>query len=398
MLTKNIYILYPAGYSGSYLNWAINISDKDLCNTTVKDPVNKSSTTQFGGVGTSHNHVRIPTHQDVYHHLSWVAYNQPTDKKIYIINDHTDHQHVYHSIRCIMQSDPSGVFVIIHNNSDADIDAYGTINCITKWPTFGEARLQLLDSDPRENQFSWVESNKNYRNFIVKNYSSFFLHMEKPNYIALANEVRKAANWYQVRNKLQPHEVNESTYVSDFSLENRIFDLSCLDIASDYFPQWLENFMNNSKVSDVYNCDYVTNYHNNYIDAQPNLKWFDAIRKWEDTGELSPYLTSHCGIEAHVILRIFKNSNRHLLDATQQSNWINFYARIKDPSWPMILDEHDFYKLPKWIQDEILNQHGWQLTIKEAPDNAILHLDWENISTEEINQVYQSTKQKNILI
>lgn len=392
MLTKNIYILYPAGYSGSYLNWAINISDKDLYSTTVKSPINTSTSDQFGGAGTSHNHVRVPTHQDVYHHLSWVAYNQPSDKKIYIINDHTPH--VYSSIRYITQSDPTGVFVIIHNNSDPDTDAYGTINCITKWPTFGEARLQLLSADPREENFSWYESSRAYRNFIVKNLSTFFLHMDKPDYDALTNEVNKAANWYQVRNRLQPHEVNTSTYVTDFSLTNRIFDISCADIASNYFPQWLENFMHNSKVSDSYDCEYLANYQEHYINAQPNLKWIDAINEWESTGVLNDYLTSHCGIEAHVIARIFKNSNKHMLTREQQVDWLNFYIKAKDPSWPMINDEHEFYTLPKWIQDEIVYQHRYQLNIPSAPNKDILHLDWESLSTEEINQVYQSTKQK----
>lgn len=392
MLTKNIYILYPAGYSGSYLNWAVTISDKDLYHDTVKNPINTSTTSQFGRSGTSHKHVRIPTHQDVMQHLSWIAYNRPLGKRVYIINEGSPY--VYNSIRGLMQSDPTGVCVIVHNNSDLDVDAYGTINCITKWPTFGEAKLPLLSIDPREEKFNWHESSRTYRNFIVKNRSTFFVHMEKPDYNALTSEVQKAENWYQVRNKLQPHEVNELTYVTDFTLDNRVFDISCADIASTYFPKWLENFMRNSGVSDSYNCDYVTNYQEHYINAQPNLKWTDAINEWEATGVLSDYLTSHCGIEAHVITRIFKNSNRHMLTPEQRFNWLNCYTRVKDPLWPMIFDEHDFYTLPKWIQDEIVHQHGYQLNVTSAPNTDILHLDWESLRTEEINQVYQDTKQK----
>ena len=390
MLTKNIYILYPAGYSGSYINWAINISDKDLHSSTVKSPVNESTSAQFGGQGTAHNHVRIPTHQGIYHHLSWIIYNRPTDKKIYVINEGSGH--VYSSISWIMQSDPDGVFIIVHNNNDPDIDAYGTINCITKWPTYGAA--MIYQHPLVEEKFSWTESTRTYRNFIVKNHSNFFRHMEKPNYNALAHQVSRSSEWYKIRNNLQPHEVNELTYVTDFSLDNRIFDISCHDVASDYFPQWLENFMSNSRVSDAYDCDYVTNYQDNYVKSQQNLKWFDSIREWEDTGKLNSYLSSHCGIEAHVIMRIFKNSNRHLLSEVQQSTWINFYYKIKDPSWPSIYDEHDFYTLPKQIQDEILQQFSYKFNVLDSPDTAILQLDWESASTEEINQVYQNTKQK----
>ena len=388
MLTKNIYILYPAGYSGSYLNWAIHISDNDLYNTTVKSPVNTSTSDQFGGAGTSHKHVRVPTHQGILWHLSWVIYNRPTDKKIYIINEGTPN--VYRSIRIIMQSDPTGVFVIVHNNSDVEVDAYGTINCITKWPSYGDAKLQLLPTDPRKEDFSFHESSRAYRNFIVKHHSDFFEHMGKPDYNELKNEIQRGVNWYQTRNRLQPHEVNESTYVTNFALDNRVFDISCADIASNYFPQWLENFMNNSGVSDAYNCDYVTNYQDNYINSQSNLQWFESINKWETTGVLDSYLTSHCGIEAHVVTRILKNSNIHI----QQSRWAEFYNKIKDPSWPMVSDENDFYTLPKDIQDEIIHQHGYRLNVTTAPDTDILHLDWQLLRLEEINQVYQSNKQK----
>lgn len=395
MLTKNIYILYPAGYSGSYLNWAISISDTDLYHTSVKNPINTSTTPQFGGAGTSHNHVKIPTHQDINCHLAWVIHNRPTDKKIYNINDHSRHQHVYTSIRILMQSDPSGVFVIVHNQSDPDVDAYGTINCITKWPTFGEARLRLLTfADPREEKFSWFESSRTYRNFIVKNHSSFFHHIVAPDYTAIKDEVNKAADWYLVRNKLQPHEVNESTYVNNFDIDNRIFDISCANIASDCFPQWLEKFMSSSNVSDMYDCKYVRDYHRTYIGTQLNLKWFDSIKEWESTGKLDPYLNSHCGIEAHVILKIFKNSN--ILTTEQQHSWINFYARVKEPSWPMILDEHNFYMLPEHIQHKILYEYNYKLTVTGPPNKNILDLDWEHASTEEINNVYQSTRQKKI--
>lgn len=396
MLTKNIYIIYPAGYSGSYLNWAINISDKDLHSTTVKSPINTSANLQFGGAGTSHYHVRIPTHQGLLSHLSWVIYNRPLEKKIYIINEGTRGVNI--CIRAIMQSDPTGVFVIIHNNSDPDVDAYGTINCITKWPTFGEASLQLSHTDPREENFSWHESSRAYRNFIVKNLDSFFTHMEKPDYHAIKNEVQKAQNWYLTRNKLQPHEVNESTYVSDFTLEKRLFDISCADIASLRFPHWLENFLNHSEVSNDYDCKYVTDYHSNYINAQNNLKWFESISQWEATGMLDDYLISHCGIEAHVISRIFKNAKGNI-ERKKEFDWPTFYNQIKDPSWPANVDEQDFYTLPVWIQTEIIQQHGYQNNhnLTNQSTTNILNIDWQTISTEEINQIYQSTLPKKVL-
>ena len=42
------------------------------------------------------------------------------------------------------------------------------------------------------------------------------------------------------------------------------------------------------------------------------------------------------------------------------SEWQNFYQTIKDPSWPMCVNEHEFTKLPTHIQNEILTSHKGQ--------------------------------------
>lgn len=315
MLKKNVYILYPAGYSGSYINWAINVSDKDLSGSTVKNPINTSSSFKLGGAGTSHNHVRVPTHQDIFKHFVWMVLNRPVDKKVYVIN--SDTSLVGRSIAYLMQSDPDGVFVVVHNDNDRDVDAYGTINCITKWQTYGKLRAEMTGPDPQADNIDFFESSREYRNFIVKNSTTFFAHMQKLDHDRLALAVQRSNSWYQLRNKYQPHEVNESGYVTDFSIDNRIFELSCLDVASDQFPGWLEKFMQDSGVSDAYDCSYVSDFHNNYTKAQNNLKWFDSIQRWGTTGELNDYLTSHCGIEAHLILRMFENIDEESLNL----NW-----------------------------------------------------------------------------
>jgi 16S rRNA G966 N2-methylase RsmD len=38
--------------------------------------------------------------------------------------------------------------------------------------------------------------------------------------------------------------------------------------------------------------------------------------------------------------------------------WMEFYEKIKDPSWPACYNEHHFYSLPDWIQQEILDVHN----------------------------------------
>jgi methylase of polypeptide subunit release factors len=40
------------------------------------------------------------------------------------------------------------------------------------------------------------------------------------------------------------------------------------------------------------------------------------------------------------------------------NRWINFYNNIKDPSWPECCNEYEFWKLPDWIQQEILESYN----------------------------------------
>jgi hypothetical protein len=129
MLTKNIYIMYPAGYFGTFVNWAIHRADADLRLTTVDNPVNRSGSTKLGGVGTSHLHKKVPTHNPTFQHIMWMLYNRPTEKKIYNINISSDDDGALLGINgfveLMMASDPTGIFINIHDNNNIDVRNFG---------------------------------------------------------------------------------------------------------------------------------------------------------------------------------------------------------------------------------------------------------------------------------
>ena len=385
MLVKNVYILYPPGYSGSYINWAINISDVDSQTDTVKDPLNQTASAAFGGVGTVHHHVRIPTHQSYREHVNWVLYNRPTTPKIYIINSGID---VEYEIASILNHDPTGVFIRIHDNNDKLINSYGLINCVTKWPTYlvgyNAIRGKQLTYDPFDCSKDQVA-----RNVFVDTQLLGTVHYSSTlDYTVLETQLARSAVWFHTRNKYQPHEVNKSTYITDISINNRIFELSCLDIASQEFLNIFENIMIQSQVSDNFDLAYVKQFHNNYIKAQANLQWFDSINKWKQSGELDDYLISHSVIEACVIKEMYRN-----LKLDNVINWPNFYYDVKDPSWPDCNNEWDFNSLPELIQDELINVFNYvpkpslQPTILES--TLELHNTWQSKSIQEINTMYQ---------
>ena len=385
MLTKNVYILYPAGYSGSYVNWAISTSDVDMHQTTVLDPINKSISTSHGGAGTSHLHTRVPTHQGYPQHINWVIYNKPAEYKIYIMNFEAG---VERYIVNLMQQDPKGVCIVIHDNDDTLIRDYGTINCITKWPSYIAATLARSGKNVNFDPFNCADSIE-FRNWVVKNYN--FFHSSPPiDYAILDKLVDNFLSWFNVRNLHQPHEVNTDTYflpTKDF--QNKVYQFSCLDVAKTNFIDILQNILDTSGISSDYNTDHFREFHTQYIDAQRNLQWFDSFDNWLATGNIDKYILSHSGIQAHLIRHIFSLSNKHFLSAAQQDSWQAFYGRVKGSDWPsVVLDQHEFYLLPECVQKEIRN-FNFNLAVDKPPIQEILNLDWENFSLEKINEVYQ---------
>lgn len=402
MLTKNIYILYPAGYSGSYINWAINISDTDTAPFTILDPVNRADSDNYGGQGTSHLHKRIPTHQGLDAHLAWYIYNKPADKRVYIINSATDNNvlDTYLTIRQIIQYDPDGVFINIHNNNDAITGAYGTINCITKWPIFIEGMLALKVSMghqiPELNfDADTCKDDREFRNWVVKYGDLFFKQNRRLDRDKVLAHAQSISDWFSVRSSKNPEEVDASMYIHNISMDNRLFELSCKDIASDAFVDWFKDFMLVSTVSNSYTTEHVSAFHHNYVSAQKNLQWFTSIANWELTGQLDSYLTSHSGIEAQMILHIFKQSGRQVYydDKKRKINWLLFYNNVRgEASWPPVKDEVDFFRLPRAIQNELV-ESGYCLP-ETKPLLEIVDLEWEDLSLLEINEVFQKVKNR----
>jgi hypothetical protein len=393
MIKKNVYLLYPAGYGGSYINWAISISDLDSRKNTVQNPINTVNSTKFGGHGTTHHHVRIPTHQGFDEHLNWVIYNRPTTPLIYIIN--TNNQD---PIKSILHHDPDGICINIHDNNDSIVGSYGLINMVTKWPTFLHFNINYINTDISSFDPWNCGKNREFRNGLADGAPwTAFSDPNKPvDYLVLDQQIKCRQRWYDIRNKYQPHEVNEATYLTNINYKDRIFELSCLDIASTNFLTIFADIMNRSGVSNSYDLEYINQFHHNYIDAQLNLQWVESIRNWRATKQLDSYLTSHGIIEACLIKEIFKVLN--IQTERDIKKWKNFYSDVKDPSWPECNESNDFYKLPSAIQTELINNFNYQPTPELDSLTIELKNNWKTWDIGKINDAYQEITNKEILV
>jgi hypothetical protein len=402
MLQKNVYIVYPAGYHGSYVKWAIEVSDLDRRAVTVLDPLNRSSSTSHGGPGTSHGHVRIPTHQGFNHHANWVIRNRPTDPMVYIINPTTHSMNMFcKNIVQILLQDPNGIIITINDGTDRVTQSYGRINCVTKWPTFlaavDNANNKIFGMHENFDPFDCAHD-RLFRNSMVsdvneltKNVWDFTSTTAPLDFENLKKHIATYDDWYRVRNQYQPHEVNESTYLPRVDYKNRLYQLNITDIPSNKFLSQLQDILTTSRISNNFNLDIVNNYHRDYISTQPNLQWFDSFAHWDQSGELDNYLLSHSIIEAEIIREIMVRCHvRFDFTDSDHERWRSFYGQVSGPDWPtMPLIESGFYQLPDWVKQEIL-QFGYILKHQGEPNPVMTTLDWQNMSLQDINQVYQT--------
>lgn len=304
MQTKNIYIIYPQGYGGNYLSWAIDVSNNSLHNQTIKNPINGTNSIKYGNTGTSHLHPRVPTHQALDSHLAWVTRNNPIGPKTYVINSAG---HVHDDIYAIMRYDTSGVFINIHAGNDVMMESYAEINSVLKWPTAYAAGNHSYDFEP----FDCFDcgSNLDFRNFLVTNYGYNGVINTPLDYASLDLMIDHNFRWHAVRNQLQPHEVNSDTYLIDkLDYTNRIFELSCLDIASERLPDFVYQFLHRSAAVSEFNVDYLRSFTHNYIESQASLQWFTSVTSWNSTGLLDDYLQGHAVVQAQVIKEIFRRA------------------------------------------------------------------------------------------
>lgn len=302
MLLKNIYILYPPGSGGTFINWAINASDVDTATTTITNPVNTNPVNNsHGGIGTAHLYTKLPPHDSIDRQIAWMIYNRPVIKQVYAVNGN------YRDILKIREFDPDGVYIVIHSNKDILQECFSRINNVIKWPL--HLYTSLIANSTRElsvvhsdfDPFDCANDQK-FRNWLVSDRSSNILQVQDPVDEQLLEElIAVSERRYTARHSVIPHEVNERYYNNDFSYRHRLFQIDLHTLFSDQFISWFEQFMVESKISSEYNTDLVKQIRPVYMAAQKTLQWFESIDNWKKTGRFDDFITSHSAIEAEAI-------------------------------------------------------------------------------------------------
>jgi len=91
-MKKNIYLIYPPGYSGSYVSWCLSKSEAGSKDTTVDDPINPTNNTKYGGAGNfdfeyvnsyHHNYIEAQQHLKFINEIN-------TFKKTKVLTEYLD--------------------------------------------------------------------------------------------------------------------------------------------------------------------------------------------------------------------------------------------------------------------------------------------------------------------
>lgn len=329
MLQNNIYIVYPAGYGGSFIRWCLRKSEKDTANLTLDNPINTSPSDTFGGAGTTHLELRKPTHCGIEHIMYWMILNQPKEKLIYLVNAWNNMWRSRTFVHLLnMDRDP----VIIHiTDSNKDSRELANLNAITKWPLIFE--LQFHDKRFGIDFYN-LEDTLSVRNILVKYYDTIFssstpMTFTNHNYSVIEGEKNPRLfatpefydhlyechnQWYTVRNNKTPHEVNGEEFVTPYKVPKNYYSIDIQDIYNNNFVDKLESITRLSNVGE-YNFDYARKFHSSYVEHQSNLQYVAEMQQFRKTKALTPYLTSHPYIKAMVV--------REMIPSLTNYDWEN---------------------------------------------------------------------------
>jgi hypothetical protein len=310
-LLQNVWLFYPPGYIGSYINWGIKKSHLDLAGQTLDDPVLPT--------GSSHALVRIPTHQAFDIQLSWLINTRPKQKSVIPV------AHQYHVMRdtwlmenfnvvskILTMIEPYLFLINIHHGDDADAAEICALNQIDKWPVSWEI-IHKLNYPGSYNP--WSDSDHlRARNWLADNWKEYIIHPNRLNKKQFANALR----YHKLRLKLRQAydvsgEITDDQYPIAARLSHTLYEIEVNQILDPGFVRWFESNIDH-KVLGKMNFDYWDEFHRTkWLQTQKTRHWKDIKTAFIEHGDIHPYIKTNRLAEALVF----------------------YYARLRDPSIDM---------------------------------------------------------------
>lgn len=291
MFRKNFHLLYPAGYNGSYINWILHRSERDQRIGTVDDPLT--------GKGTSHQHLRVPTHQGILNHMCYMIKCQP-GYRVYPSNVRDPaplhHETTVFAASWIARFDPDPVIINIYDGDD-DVWKFGSINAWTKWPV--QWTSQDVWFPGRYNPWSDTDT-LNARNWLVENWRDWCRRNPIMNPDALDWVLARYREWIEVKRPWCPEEMSEEYFVIPQSVPQHLYQICLRDIYQNDFVDRLASIIDHTDSGD-FDWSHCRNYHSHWLTTQQNFAWFADVTAFREQHAVADWLLANPLTEAFLL-------------------------------------------------------------------------------------------------
>jgi len=265
MLNRDLWMIWPTGYYGSYIHWLISKSEVDLSEKTLDSP--------FFSNGSSHAHIKNPPHHTIEFALQCMLRNRYPKGTIYPLGVKSNvtfnsannnwMKSFDNTVFWILRIDHEPVILNIHNDENLYQTKLAAVNVYNKenW---------IVDEFNNNNNYNpFVDKNTlNARNYVTKNWKSLYPYQNKKVTVDMIKNFRDS---YNIGNKIrhfhEGHEYNlEDNWI--YATGKHIYNISLTDILNkDFIKNILSTIMADANIGN-FDWDKTNDVHAEFISRQ----------------------------------------------------------------------------------------------------------------------------------
>lgn len=221
MLKRNLWLIYPCGYYGSYLNWAIRKSDVVDGHNIVDNPLLPT--------GSSHGFLRFPTHQAMDSQIWWLYHQQQRQNLIVPIHNDASPDRISYGINSIekifsyiIRLDVDPFVINIHYGDDEFYKEICALNVVDKWMV----NLDIHHAYFKDQYNPWIDASRiTARNYLKNNWQTYFPTSQQLNVKKLMETFLYLKTRLDIRHNNEPNEVLYDQYPLPKAFPKKIMKL-----------------------------------------------------------------------------------------------------------------------------------------------------------------------------
>lgn len=273
MLNKNLYLIWPTGYYGTYLHWIIKKSNPKSANSTVDTP--------FTTEGSSHAHHKIPTHMSIEAHLVDLIKNRHPTGTIYPIGLVTNITYASNNFNWrktfenvlfwIFRLEQEPVIINIYNENNVYHNKLAAINM------FHKEHYEIEHYSNNDGYYVYRDENKiRARNYLFKNWQTYYPYHIKQVTVDTLDLFKKTNNEnVELRRKWEGYEYDADLHLVT-ATGRYFYNIKISDFLEQDFIDKIELILRDSNLAD-FDFTHARNTHTEYLSRQRN--YIDIVNK-----------------------------------------------------------------------------------------------------------------------